>query len=66
VNGKISSNNPLVSIKKRISSSPILMKDPQGKLRVFISVNSAADILEITATNRDVLSNTGGIYQIAL
>jgi hypothetical protein len=42
------------------------MKDPQGKLRVFISVNSAADILEITATNRDVLSNTGGIYQIAL
>ena len=51
VNGKISSNDPLVSIKKRIASSPILMKDTQGKLRVFISLNSAADILEIAATN---------------
>ena len=51
VNGKILSNDPLVSIKKRIASSPILMKDTQGKLRVFISVNSASEILDIAAPN---------------
>ena len=51
VNGKILSNDPLVSIKKRIAGSPILMKDTQGKLRVFISVNSASEILDIAAPN---------------
>lgn len=49
--GKVSPIDRLVSIKKRIVGDALLAKDTQGKLRVFISVNSASDILDIAATN---------------
>lgn len=63
--GEISSHDPSLSIKKRISGSPILAKDTDGKLRLFVSVNSASEILKIAAPNiRFVLKgdspSTGG------
>jgi hypothetical protein len=61
--GKIIPNPLSKLLKRRITGSPVISKDEKGNLRVFISIKSAAEILNISDTNikNVLLGQTSGV-----